>query len=193
MNKKSIIPKVLNKKQLKDYTYAILFLSIASFFLFFAVRPALKIAFSLRRELVELRDLNVKYEKAVVEMVRLQEVMERVRENKDLIMQAIPQNPETASFISTIKEDIDNIGFQLDSLNISGIKLKSEDEKKIETLGMQMQVVGDFNQAKLLVKGVTEKRRIINISDINLEKEDKDSTNSGSLNIDMNINGFYLK
>lgn len=193
MNKKSIIPKVLNKKQLKDYTYAILFLSIASFFLFFAVRPALKIAFSLRRELVELRDLNVKYEKAVVEMVRLQEVMERVRENKDLIMQAIPQNPETASFISTIKEDIDNIGFQLDSLNISGIKLKSEDEKKIETLGMQMQVVGDFNQAKLLVKGVTEKRRIINISDINLEKEDKDSTNSGSLNIDMNINGYYLK
>ena len=71
IDKKTLLKGILNRKDLVDYTYGILFLIISSFFLFFAIRPALTIAFSLQRESIDLKKLNAQYEENVLKIVEM--------------------------------------------------------------------------------------------------------------------------
>jgi hypothetical protein len=61
MDKQSLVKKLLGQKEAKDYSYAVLFLIISSFFALFAIKPALSIAFSLKREAADLDRINILY------------------------------------------------------------------------------------------------------------------------------------
>lgn len=50
MNTKELILKLTQDKKVKDYSYAILFFAISSFFAWFVIKPVLGIAFSLDRQ-----------------------------------------------------------------------------------------------------------------------------------------------
>ena len=58
IDKTTLINRLTQSKETKDYTYAILFLLISSFFAFAVIRPVITIAVSLDREAKDLRVTN---------------------------------------------------------------------------------------------------------------------------------------
>ena len=62
MDRKKIL-ELLKQKQVQDYTFSIAFFLVFSFFVIFAIRPNLITAFSLQKELEELKLLMEKYVK----------------------------------------------------------------------------------------------------------------------------------
>ena len=59
------INKTIFSKKTKDYTFIILFLLIFSIFIFFAVKPSLTTAVSLKKEEFDLQRVDLLYEKKI--------------------------------------------------------------------------------------------------------------------------------
>jgi hypothetical protein len=56
------IRDALNKSPYKDYSYAIMFFLVSTFFVVFVIRPVLSIAVALQKESSELEQVNKVYE-----------------------------------------------------------------------------------------------------------------------------------
>ena len=64
INLKKII-RTLGDKKVRDYIYISIFFILFSIFIFFAIKPALTTAFSLKKEEEELKEKNLIYQKAI--------------------------------------------------------------------------------------------------------------------------------
>ena len=75
MDKQNLLKQLLkqiNTKKAKDYTFASLFFIVLSIFVFFAIRPSLVTAFSLKKEEEELTKINTSYEAVISRIVTIQ-------------------------------------------------------------------------------------------------------------------------
>ncbi|GIW64964.1 MAG: hypothetical protein KatS3mg092_0897 [Patescibacteria group bacterium] len=78
MEKNQLKKNIFSKSQ--DYTYIILFLIIFSIFIFFAINPSLKTAFSLKKEKNDLEVINNIYEQKIINIANIQNQLEENRE-----------------------------------------------------------------------------------------------------------------
>jgi len=193
IDKKTLIKSILNKKEIVDYTYGILFLVISSFFLFFAIRPALSIAFSLQRESVDLKKLNVIYEENVLKIVEIQSNIERIRDNLYILDEALPQSPNADSFIQDINSAARLSNFSLNHFEVVKIPLKEiKPSASKKTLLIKIDGSGEFVVIDQFIKELLLQKRIKTIKTISIGQAQKQSTSSASLNVIIEMEGHYL-
>lgn len=193
MDKKAVIQKILHRKEIKDYTYATLFFLISSFFLVFAIKPALTIAFSLKKEVSDLRKINATYESSILKLVEIQSALESVRDRRALFDTAIPQKPETDSFISGIETAAQSAGVVYKNLVLAPVNLKAASESSnLKRLTLTLYSNIDFKTIDGFLENLINQKRLKTIKKLQILKEKSDATSSSQLKVIIDLDGYYL-
>lgn len=193
MDRQSLVKKILNKKGIRDYTYATLFLFTSSFFTFFVIRPALSVAFSLKKEASELRRISDQYEKNILRIIKIQSQLEMVRNDLYLIDEAIPNKSKMKKLVDEIKNVASSEGIIIKDLNFSKINLKKTKQgKTINSLKINIAIEADFPKVLNFTEKIIKSRRLMEISKLEIIKENVSSTESAELKVETEIQGFYL-
>ncbi len=194
MDKYTILQKFLNKKEAKDYTYAVLFFVLSSIFAIFAIKPALSIAFNLTRKVSDLRHVNEIYEKNLNELVDLQTQMQKVQDKSYLLDDAIPHMPDTKVLIDDIKRSASQEGILINKLNLEDLDLKNNSTTKVTKLvTINMETITDYKSVQVFLKNFLDQRRLKNIRQMKITTDEESvSSDSSKIRIQLEIEGYYL-
>lgn len=194
MDKKiASLRKLFAKKEVLDYTYATLFFIISSLFAFFAIKPSLAIAFSLKKEAEELKKINRLYEKNIANIIRIQSELEAVRDKIYLIDAATPSKPDIKIIIDNVNETAHNSTITLKPFILSSVDLKSSlKNNHLKNIPINLVFGGDYQGLNDFIKDILTKRRLTIIKNLNITKGDLTSSESASLNSTMTIENYYL-
>lgn len=189
MNNKELIKNIFNKKT-QDFTVAIIFLLVFSFFIFFIIKPSLSIAFSLKKEAADLKKINDLYDKKIIQVSNIQDAYINYRDTLPLLNKAISVNPEVNKIIDDIKKAADNNNFFINKANISNVDLK-QSKKDIDKVVLNIEGKTDFVNLLNFTKEIFNQRRLKTIDKI-IINQDKESTEAGRLQVNLLISGYYL-
>lgn len=193
MDKKKLLSKIFGRKELADYSYTVLFFLISSFFLIFAIKPALSIAFSLRRESGDLKRVNDVYEQNILKLVDIQANLERIRDKLELLETAVPPRPDTQGIVADIKRAAADQGLLIKNFDISKVDLKKSDDKKnIKVIAINVQADTDFQSISGFVQKLITQKRLKLIKKLSIFKDDKNATGSSVLRVIFETEGYYL-
>lgn len=200
IDKTLIVSKITGSKDVKDYTYTILFLLISSFFAVFVIKPVLSIAVSLNKEAKELRIINEVFEKNINTVVTLQNQLQEIRSQAYLVDIAVPKDPLIQSLIDDIRTSAINEGIVVKTIEVTqpepvtnavvapGVTPPSLTAKPV---AMKLVIQSDFDQAVLFIKTILNQRRLKTISKIALDKSESE-TGINYLTINLEVEGYHL-
>jgi len=130
--KSELAQKVLTRR-IKDYSYAVVFFLIFSFFIFFAIRPNIATALTLKKELAELKTVNENYEQAIRHIITVQTVLEKHRSEYHLLSDALPATPQVNKIVEDLYTVSSSSGLLFQDLNIGEVNLKRLRKKSYES------------------------------------------------------------
>ena len=192
MEKKQILKKLLSQKN-KDYTYAIAFFLIFSFFILFIIRPNLVSVFEANNKIEELHTLDTFYNTQIDKIIELQTTLEENRDNMLLLNQAIANKPEVNKILSDVDISSQEGGLVTSGITVSDINLKEkEDGDKLKSFTLNMNFNGDFQNSVSFIKKIFDQRRLKTISNLGISRDEKESSESSKLQITMMILGYFL-
>lgn len=183
------IKNIFNKK-IEDYTYVILFLLVFSIFIFFAIWPSLKTAFSLLKEKKDLEIIDKIYEEKIINIYNMQQSLEENREKLYLIDEAVSTNPQVNKMIDDIKKSADKNNFFIKKANIADVNL-SQTKKELGVIKLIIEGKSDYENFNQFINDIFEQKRLKTIENLLISK-DKESTESSQLQITFTIDGYYL-
>lgn len=192
MDKEKILA-ILRKKEVKDYTYAILFFGIASFFAFFAIKPALSIAFTLKQQATQLRKTDDIYEKNINQILQIQNDLEKIRDKTYIVEEAIPKMPDTKILVDDIRQAANSEGITIREFNLSAVDLKKKGrDENLKSLSIDMETDANFSQINSFIRRLAGQRRLKQVSGVKITRKEVFSTESAQLKINLEIESFYL-
>ncbi len=185
------ITKEVFYKKVTDYTFIVLFLLIFSIFIFFAIRPSLKTAFSLKKVEKDLMEVDSLYEKKIVSVSFIQSELEKNRDDLYLVYNALSKNPNVNKIIDDIKIAADKTNFFINKANVSDINLLQSKQAlgKVEVI---IEGYSSFPDLLSFIKEIHNQRRLKTIDNLQISNKSKSSTDSANLSIKINISGYYL-
>lgn len=184
------ISKSIFKKKGADYIFVVFFLLIFSVFINFAIKPSLTTAYSLKKEEVDLTKIDKVYEEKIGNITLIQTQIEENRENLPLLNQSVSEKPEVNKIIEDIKKIADKNTLLIRNANITNIDfIKSNEEK--QSVELKMEATATFENLKQFMTDISSQRRLKLIDSLEISR-DTESSNSGNLNINLTIDGYYL-
>lgn len=184
------ISKSIFTKKTQDFTFIILFLFIFSVFIFFAINPSLKTAFSLKKEEKDLTNVDNLYEQKIINISAIQSQIENYREELPMINQAISDYPQVNKMVNDIKSIADKNFITIKKANISEVNL-SQSKKSLERIQMIIEGKSNFENLYSFIQDLFKQRRLKSINNLSV-KQEKESSDSGQLTVILTIEGFYL-
>lgn len=191
MNTKELLSKLTQDKKVKDYSYAILFFSISSFFAWFVIKPVLGIAFSLDRQKKDLVVVDAVYEKNLNELIDTQSKLELIRDRVALLDQALPIGPHTQTVLISMQNAAAKTGVGMSKVSIARINLKTNG-KTAETFSVNAQIDGSFAQAQSFIRELLNQRRIKTIKNVHMVSINATAQTASAVRIDIVVDVAYL-
>jgi Tfp pilus assembly protein PilO len=193
IEKPRLVAKVLRRPEVKDYTYAILFFLISSFFAAAVIQPTLSKAFSLAKESDDLQTINEKYEENVTRIIDLQRKLEEMRSAGHLIDVAIPQSPYVQEIVLILQKIAKEENVPIGPINIDDIKYITDDSGNVKEININISTEADYTQMRRMVHRILNTRRLMNISSLNIERSSLNEDGSAyKLELSLEITGYYL-
>lgn len=190
---KDSIKKSITLSKVKDYTYTIFFFLTFSFFIVFVIRPNLVNVFSLQEELGRLKILDKDYENVIRKIIDIQSFLELNRDDLYVLDQALPEGPHITMLLDDLQKVASESGLDVNQIELGRVDLKHDSViQKRNTVKISITTNSNFNSALSYIKLITQQRRLKNIEKINLMKDEKEGSDSGSLQIQFEISGYYL-
>lgn len=194
MDRKKIL-QALSQQKVQNPTFTIIFFLLFSFFVYFAIRPNLVTAFSLQKELQEVRLKNREYEEQILQIVNYQTAVEQYRDDFVLLDEAVPQNPGVVKVVDDIRKSASESGILLTSLQVTdSFEYKNTNEKKDEKLmsfSLTTSTDVQIDQLQEFINRIINQRRIKTIESIEITS--KETGEQGTIfSITMNVKGHYL-
>lgn len=192
MNKKALLAKILNKR-VKDYSFAISFFLIFSFFVFFAIRPSLSTIFSLRKELADLRKIDSNYEKGIITVITVQSDIEKYRGDFYLLDEAVPSQLAATKVVEDLRRSASETGMIIKKINFSELPLKEKQKKKeLKSYIVVIDTDDNFVNVKKFIEDILIQRRLKTIKSLTIGRDVKESSASGVLKIKIELDSYYL-
>ena len=176
--------QLLSNKEVRKYGFDITFFVMFSFFLIFAIRPNLITAFSLQKELQDLKIQNKESEAVILQVVNYQSTLEEYRDKIPLLDQAVPSTPTIAQVVDEIRKSASDSGILLHAVSVESIDLKGEQESEVKT--QQSDAIDSFtvsvngsasiNGANVFLDKLMNQRRLKKIDSVTLTQEENGST-----------------
>ncbi|MEI8067371.1 MAG: type 4a pilus biogenesis protein PilO [Candidatus Shapirobacteria bacterium] len=183
-----------NQKFLKYIEIAATFILI-SVFLFLAIKPTATTIFSLLGD-IKSKELQTKQMKAkIVSIVAAQDLYSQVEEKYDVIESSLPDKPKYYQSALNFSSLSQKSNTSLDQVNFN---LSTDDNKKLSTnidsYSVNIISQSNYNSALEFIKNILSNRRLVDLKTIQLSKpDDKISTSSGNLKLNITAKLFYLK
>ena len=188
--------QLLSNKEVRKYGFDITFFVMFSFFLIFAIRPNLITAFSLQKELQDLKIKNKESEAVILQVVNYQSTLEEYRDKIPLLDQAVPSTPTIAQVVDEIRKSASDSGILLHAVSVESIDLKGEQESEVQTqqsdaineeptqeatkginsFSITISGVANINQANVFLDKLMNQRRLKKIDSVTLTQEENGST-----------------
>jgi hypothetical protein len=102
------IKALIKKTEFKGYTMAILTLLTLSFFTIFAIRPALKSFFQVRKQIEDAKVVDKQLEDKINKLLKAQELYTKSSYDLALIDQALPQEPQYSEFLQRFEKIVND-------------------------------------------------------------------------------------
>lgn len=193
--------EMLKKSNVRDYSYAIMFFLVSTFFAFFVIRPVLSIAISIQRQAKDLKQINEVYEKNITKALELQSKLEELRPRKHVLDEALPSQPRVDAVIADIQVAAQQTNVKVSSVDIGSINLKVDPSVK-EASQKQGDEIHEFVEASLLVTGpytdidkflraIVQQRRVKSLHNMEMAIE-KGNPEEVMLTLNLELNSYYL-
>lgn len=197
MEKNVVVKKILEALttgKTKDYTYLTIFFIVFSIFIFFAIRPSLVTAFSLRKEEADLREVDALYERTIETVVSNQAILEEMRDKLPLLSQALPDGPNINKVLNDLQSAASANTVSLTNLSVEEVDLVEAKTKGTRSFAVRAETDADFGKVNQLIRALQNQRRLKNIRMVNVGSETTtgEATPSGSLKIMLEVEGYYL-
>lgn len=190
----SEIKKKLFTQKTTDYSFTMLFLIIFSVFIVFAIKPSLTTAFSLKKEQLDLTKIDKVYEDKIMSIALVQSKMEQNRNDIPLIYQAISTSPQVNKMVDDIKQIADANSFLIMKASIGEVNLFESKKTSIQTIGITVVGVSDFEHLSQFISALLNQRRLKTINNLKVSRPQEEgiATESGQLQIQIDVEGYYL-
>lgn len=195
MDKNALVQKLLKQissKRAKDYTFASLFFIVFSVFVFFAIRPSLVTAFSLKKEESELNQLNDTYEKIISKIVSIQSSFEEYRDDLHLFSEAIPSKPNVNRLIGDIEQATATSSVAISKINTGEVNLVDRTKGTLRSTTVNIDASADFENLLQSIQEIYGQRRLKKIKRLDISSQTKDSSGSAGLKLKLEVEGYYL-
>ena len=184
------ISKSIFVKKTGNYISIIFFLLIFSIFIIFAIKPSLTTAFSLKKEELDLKEVDRIYEEKISNIISIQTQIEKNRDNLPLLSQSISEHPEVNKIIEDIKKTADKNSLTINKASIVDINLSSTNQE-LQDVRLMMEMTTNFDNLKQFITDLLSQRRLKVIESL-IINQNRESSSSGNLKITLTIDGFYL-
>ena len=184
------INKTIFSKKTRDYTFVILFLLIFSIFIFFAIKPSLRTAASLKKEEFDLQRIDSLYEKKIINISLIQSQIEENRDNLPLLDKAMSHYPEVNKIVEDVKKIADKNNLFIKNAKIADVNLFKKEEK-LNKIQLVVEGRASFNDTLSFITDMFNQRRIKTIDKLTISR-DKEATGNANLKVVLTIDGYYL-
>lgn len=188
------ILQALSQKKVQNPTFTIIFFLLFSFFVYFAIRPNLVTAFSLQKELQEVRLKNKEYEEQIIQIVNYQTAVEQYRDDFALLDEAVPQSPGVVKVVDDIRKSASESGILLTSLQVTDsfeyTNTKEPTAEKLMSFSLTTTTDLQIDQLEKFINTIINQRRIKTIESLDISQ--KTSEQGSVFSITMNLKGHYL-
>jgi len=174
-----------------DYTFSVLFFLFFSFSTFFIIRPTLKTLFSVKKQAKDLEEVDQIYDKKITMIAKVQQFIENNREKLPLLKEAIPDKPNLAKVIDDLEKASSESGFLFKKIDMGETNLKKTKEKEYNQLVLNIEGEADFSKIFNFLERLLKQRRLKMIDKL-IIKKNNESSPSGLLKVEMEINASYL-
>jgi Tfp pilus assembly protein PilO len=194
MDRKKIM-LALSQKKVQSPIFSIIFFLLFAFFVYFAIRPNLVTAFSLQKELQEVKLKNKEYEEQILQIVNYQTAVEQYRDDFPLLDEAVPQSPGVVKLVEDIRKSASESGIILSTLQVNdSFEYKNTEGKKLNKLmSFKLAITTDaqITQLQQFINALMNQRRIKTIESIEINS--RETAEQGVIfSITMNLKGHYL-
>jgi len=187
------IKKQLSTKRVTDYTYSIIFFITFSFFAFIVIKPNITMVFSLQKELQDLRQIDDSYSNVINKILNIQTSVEATRDTVGVLDEALPARPNVNQLVDDIKKTSSDSGVTIGKLTISEINLKN----KVNPVGykkvrIDFSTKAGFEDTYKFIQSLINQRRLKGIDNVSFTKDNKNSSDSATINVKLSVEGYYL-
>ena len=193
----SITPYLKNKK-VKDYSYLILTFFTAAFFAYAAIKPTLKTIISLRRQILDGREVDTKLQKKITALSLGQETISNIGNDLPYVEEVIPNRPA----IDFLVKQLENLALansvSFNSLSFGAVPLRGtvtlgKSVKTKDDLGdilINLRVKGNFGNLISFLEKAGKLRRLLVIDNFSISKG-KSEADEKVLSLTAHSKAFY--
>lgn len=183
--------QLFNKKT-KDYTNLTFFFLIFSIFAFFVIRPSLTTAFSLQTTEKSLKDTETQYEDIVSKIPGIQSALEELRPDQHLITEALPETPMLNNILQDIRDGSTRTDVNINKMTVNDVSLVGAEKPALKSMLVEIETSAPFDKVIAFQREIHSQKRLKKIKNFEIIKESNSASDSGSLNVRMEIEGFFL-
>lgn len=192
MDRSTFIKKIFSKKT-QDYTYAIGFFLIFSFFVLVIIRPNLLSVFVANAKIDQLTRDNRVLDGQIENIIKTQESIEKFRDSLYLLHEAIPTSAQVNKILSDLNLTFEKNNLNVDKIDIGEVNLKDiRKTQKINSVLAQAQISGNYEDFSRLVAELYNQGRLKLVKKASIIKNEKVASGEAPLKIKLDIEGYYL-
>lgn len=182
--------KPLASEKNSSYLMAILSFATLSFFGVFAIRPTILTAFTLHKDIQDLRVLNQRYENKITDVVRAQSEYEQIRDDIPLIYETLPKTPRFPQLIKTLETIATSSSLRIETLQMDPQPIAPiVDKKGLTDFNVQLKLSGSYQNAYTFLNTLLSNQRLVSIKTMDLTQGE--GTDSAQLTIDFSLGSYY--
>lgn len=194
----TFITPYLNNQKVKDYTYVILTFFTAAFFAYAAIKPTVQTIASLKRQLVDGKEADLKLQEKIRALSIGQETIASVGNDLLTIEGVIPTKP-TVDFLVKQLENLAVVSsVKFNSLSFGTVPLKNGQNSnqvpkvnsELKDITISFSVIGNFENINSFLEKARGLRRLLVIGDVSIAKT-KGSTEEKILSLTASTKSFY--
>ena len=180
-------------KKATDYTYTVLFFISFAFFTFFVIRPNILTILSLQEEAGKLHILDTGYENVIKKIVDIQSFLQENGQDLYLLDEALPTLPQINKLVVDTQNSASGSGMILSTMSINKVDLRNNEAKLTrKTISITLDGNADFINSKAFITQIMNDRRLKMIQSIGFTQDEKKGSQSGSLKLQLEVEGYYL-
>jgi len=147
-------------------------------------------AYSLKKEEIDLIKADQVYEEKINNITLIQTQIEENRDNLPLLNQSVSEQPEVNKIIEDIKKITDKNSLTINKASIVDINFSKTNKEK-QIVKLKIEVTTSFENLRQFTTDLFAQRRLKLIDNLTISR-DKESSDSGELNVNLLIDGYYL-
>src|SRR3989338_3378640 len=192
------INQLMKDSKVRDYSYAVIFLLVSSFFAIAVIKPVLSVAVSLDREEKDLIELNQIYQKNIDKVIEIQNDLDAIAQQRQLLEQALPENPNVSTIIGEIGLAATSAGLKINNFQVDKLEIDQTSIIKSQPQPIKLNIAlnGNHQQLNTFINLLTNQRRLKVITNFKVETDrfaKDDQTQEFKLNFQINISGYYIQ